>query len=147
MTTRATLPRWRLRALAAALVIPALAATGCARGTTGSSSSSVASAGAGRTRADPQTAAACRARADEVYARQNRADLSRRDERDTPFSASRNSGITSAGLGDLYARDRMVASCIATSGAGSSDASTGSAFGGPNNVGGAGSGALSPSAP
>lgn len=104
-----------------ALALPLLA-TACAR----------PGATAARFRGDPQVAAACRARADEVYARQNRAELSRRDERDTPFSSSRVSGITSAGLGDLYARDRMVASCIATSGGSSSDASTGSAFSGPN---------------
>ena len=97
------------------------------------------------TRADPQVAAACRARADSVYSQQNRADLSRRDERDTPFSSSRNSGITSAGLGQLYGRDRMVASCIATSGAPTPDASTGPTLSGPNSVGG--SGTMSPSAP
>ena len=97
------------------------------------------------TRADPQVAAACRARAESVYNQQNRADLSRRDERDTPFSSSRNSGITSAGLGQLYGRDRMVASCIATSGGASSEASTGPALSGPNSVGG--SGTMSSSAP
>lgn len=132
-----------LRAAAAALLVP-LAAAAC----TGGRSSPGTSAGGSSTRADPQVAAACRSRADAVYNQQNRADLSRRDERDTPFSSSRNSGITSAGLGQLYGRDRMIASCVATSGAPSPDASTGPALSGPNNVGGGGgSGAMSPSAP
>jgi len=70
-----------------------------------------------RSRADAATSAACRAEVDRVYAAQNRADLSRRDQRDTPFADSYNSGITSRGLGALFGRDNQVSSCISNSGA------------------------------
>ena len=107
--------------IALSLLLPALMATAC----TPAANRTVA-------RADPQVTAACRTRADDVYARQNRADLSRRDQRDSPFSSSGNTGITSAGLGERYARDRMVASCVAANSGGStSDASTGPTFTGP----------------
>jgi hypothetical protein len=86
------------------------------------------------TRADPAAVAACRTRADEVYAQQNRVDLSRRDSRDTPFSSQYVSGITSAGLGQRYAYDQMVSSCISGSAAGANttDQGTGPTFAGPN---------------
>ena len=61
--------------------------------------------------------AACRAEVDRVYAAQNRADLSQRDQRDTPFASSYNSGITSRGLGIRFGRDSQVASCMNNSGA------------------------------
>jgi hypothetical protein len=70
-----------------------------------------------RSRAAAATTAACRAEVDRVYAAQNRADLSRRDQRDTPFADSYNSGITSRGLGALFGRDNQVSSCISSSGA------------------------------
>jgi hypothetical protein len=56
--------------------------------------------------------AACRAETDRVYAAQNRAELSYRDQRDTPFAGSYNSGITSRGLGSLFGRDRMESACL-----------------------------------
>lgn len=65
-----------------------------------------------RSRADVATAAACRAEVDRVYAAQNRAELSQRDQRDTPFAGSYNSGITSRGLGTLFGRDNQVSSCV-----------------------------------
>ena len=70
-----------------------------------------------RSRADAATNAACRAEVDRVYAAQNRADLSRRDQRDTPFAESYNSGITSRGLGALFGRDNQVSSCVSNSSA------------------------------
>ena len=70
-----------------------------------------------RSRADASTSAACRAEVDRVYAAQNRADLSRRDQRDTPFAESYNSGITSRGLGALFGRDNQISSCISNSSA------------------------------
>ncbi len=57
------------------------------------------------------TVAACRERADQVYDRQNRADLSRRDERDTPQSASYLSGITTRGLSARFERGQRIAEC------------------------------------
>lgn len=65
-----------------------------------------------RSSSDRAVTAACRADADRVYAAQNRRDLSYRDERDTPFAARYDSGIVSAGLGQLYGRDNDVSSCV-----------------------------------
>ena len=86
-----------------------------------------------RSRADAATAAACRAEVDRVYAAQNRAELSQRDQRDTPFAGSYNSGITSRGLGSLFGRDNQVSSCVSRSsgsnaGAASVDTGTGPTF-------------------
>ena len=86
-----------------------------------------------RSRADAATAAACRAEVDRVYAAQNRAELSRRDQRDTPFAGSYNSGITSRGLGSLFGRDNQVSSCVDGSsgpnaGAATVDTGTGPTF-------------------
>lgn len=86
-----------------------------------------------RSRADAATAAACRAEVDRVYAAQNRAELSQRDQRDTPFAGSYNSGITSRGLGALFGRDNQVSSCVNKSsapgaGAAATDSGTGPTF-------------------
>ena len=85
------------------------------------------------TRQDEAVTAACRTEVDRVYAAQNRGDLSRRDQSDTPFSSSYVSGITTQGLGARYSRDNMVSSCLnnATGGAapaGVIDPGTGPAF-------------------
>lgn len=61
--------------------------------------------------ADRAAALACRQEVDRVYAAQNRRDLSYRDQRDTPFATSYNSGVTSAGLGALFGRDKDIQSC------------------------------------
>ena len=60
--------------------------------------------------------AACRQRADEVYNRQNRADIYRADSnstssRDAAFSGVAPIGIT-AQLSARYARDQMYESCL-----------------------------------
>ena len=70
--------------------------------------------------------AACRERADQVYEQQNRADLSRRDERDTPFASTYNSGVTTRGLGARFERGQRIAECTSglVSGAGASPGST-----------------------
>ena len=94
------LPNGRLAFAVAAVLLPILAA-GCQS--------------APRSRADAAAAAACRAEADRVYAAQNRADLSRRDQRDTPFASSYNSGITSRGLGTLFGFNNQVSSCVSSS--------------------------------
>jgi hypothetical protein len=70
-----------------------------------------------QSRADRATTAACRADVDRVYAAQNRSDLSRRDQRDTPLSDNYLSGITSRGLGALFGRDTDISSCISNSSA------------------------------
>lgn len=77
-----------------------------------------------RSRADAATAAACRAEVDRVYAAQNRAELSQRDQRDTPFAGSYNSGITSRGLGTLFGRDNQVSSCVSQSSGSNAGAAT-----------------------
>lgn len=70
---------------------------------------------------------ACRARADEIYNKQNRAEVYRSDTfvsdtRDSPFSVSGLPGITSNGLSGLYQRDNMVSSCVGNSGAAAGEA-------------------------
>lgn len=86
-----------------------------------------------QSRAAAATSAACRAEVDRVYAAQNRSDLSRRDERDTPLSDNYLSGITSRGLGALFGRDKEISSCISNSsapgtGAAAADVGTGPTF-------------------
>ena len=94
-------------------------------------SASPSAPGPAASAATPQVASDCRARADAVYDRQNRGDLSRRDNRDSPFSSSYNSGITTRGLGARFERDKMVADCVAAnSSTRSSAASTGPTFSG-----------------
>ena len=101
MPTRTEFPNGRLAFAAAAILLPMLAA-GCQSPTP-------------RSRADAASAAACRAEVDRVYAAQNRADLSQRDQRDTPLSSSYASGITSRGLGTLFGFDNQVSSCVSNS--------------------------------
>jgi hypothetical protein len=80
-------------------------------------------------------AAACRTEVDRVYAKQNRADLSIRDQRDTPFAAGYMPGNTTAGLSAEYGRDQMYDSCMA--GAAGPDAAVGPASAPPAaNIGG-----------
>ena len=71
----------------------------------------------------------CRKRADAVYNQQNRAALSERDTRDTPFATNYVSGITSAGLSSRFARDDLLAGC--TPGRQPVDDGTGPTFAGP----------------
>lgn len=85
----------------------------------------LALAGCARTQRTPveaATLAACRERADQVYAQQNRVELSRRDERDTPFAATYNSGVTTRGLSAQFDRGQRIAECTGglASGAGGS---------------------------
>ena len=72
---------------------------------------------------------ACRKRADQIYNQQNRAALSERDTRDTPFATNYVSGITSAGLSSRYDRDDLLAGC--TPGRQPVDDGTGPTFAGP----------------
>ena len=59
--------------------------------------------------------ASCRAEVDRVYAAQNRADLTARDGRDTPFTGNYFPGDTPRGLSGEYSRDNQYSSCIANS--------------------------------
>jgi hypothetical protein len=64
------------------------------------------------TAADASIRADCRQTVEREYAAQNRADLTRRDERDLPFASSYNSGVASRGLGAEYSRDQLVTDCL-----------------------------------
>ena len=69
------------------------------------------------TTATPAQAAACRQRADEVYERQNRADVYRSDTyasgtRDAMFSSTGSPAAAVMGLSGRFARDRMLADCL-----------------------------------
>jgi hypothetical protein len=68
-------------------------------------------------RADQEARSACRQRADQVYAEQNRgaAFLGGTDNRFSPFSSSYVSGNTSSGLGERYNFDTMIADCVRNS--------------------------------
>lgn len=63
-------------------------------------------------------ATACRERVDQVHAQRNRVELSMRDQRDTPFSSSYLSGITSRGLGAQFSRGEMFDDCVNAAGGG-----------------------------
>ncbi|HTW28866.1 MAG TPA: hypothetical protein VME92_17195 [Acetobacteraceae bacterium] len=63
-------------------------------------------------RANAATEAACRSRADEIYLKQNRAQLSERDQRLDPYSANGLTGNTTAGLPELYGRDQNYLDCL-----------------------------------
>src|SRR4051812_23012044 len=98
-----------LVALRAAALLAAFAAAACSRPvsfeTTAVSSAS------------PATRAACRARADEVYARQNRADIYRADNfatnaRNTPFAAGSVLGEPTRALSSRYAREQLEDDCL-----------------------------------
>src|SRR5437764_549974 len=68
-------------------------------------------------RADQQTLSACRQRADQTYAAQNRGAGYDTDYRSSPFSTSYAPGITTRGLGERYSRDTMIADCVRSTGA------------------------------
>lgn len=93
------------RPLALGALIGAALLAGCA-GPPGAASS-----------ATPAQAAACRQRADEVYERQNRADVFRSDTyasgtRDAMFSSYGSPAASIAGLSGRFARDRMLEECL-----------------------------------
>jgi hypothetical protein len=70
-------------------------------------------------RADAETVAACRQRADEVYNQQNRGDIySPASSENEPFSANYTPGDTTRGLSTLYAHDKLVSDCVRNTGTG-----------------------------
>lgn len=81
-----------------------------------------ACAGSQRSPSDIAALTACRQRADEVYAKQNRAEVYMSDTfatsgRDSPYSTTALPGITTRGLSGQYERDSMVSDCLAGTGA------------------------------
>ena len=68
------------------------------------------------THADAAIRADCRQQVERQYNAQNRADLTRRDERDFAFAGTYNTGIPSRGLGAEYQREQNVADCLRASG-------------------------------
>lgn len=86
--------------------------------------------------ASAAAAAACRDRVDQVYAQQNRVELSMRDQRDAPFASSYNSGITSRGLGAQFSRGTMFNDCLNSLSAGQGGGGRGGTGGGTTGGGG-----------
>lgn len=81
-----------------------------------------ACAGSQRSPSDIAALTACRQRADEVYAKQNRAEVYMNDTfatsgRDSPYSTTALPGVTTRGLSGQYERDTMVSDCLAGTGA------------------------------
>ncbi len=75
----------------------------------------------------PAQAAECRARSEDQYRAQNRADIYKSDTyatstRDSPFSTSGLPGITSSGLGAQYGREKALNDCYNAAGTGPVDA-------------------------
>ena len=75
--------------------------------------------------ADAAVRADCRQSVERQYAAQNRADLTRRDERDFAFAGSYNSGIASRGLGAEYNREQMITDCLRARGSAAAQPSPG----------------------
>ncbi len=67
-------------------------------------------------RASQAAVAACRQRADDVFARQNRAAIFN-DRMDDPRSGGYVSGITTRGLSERFAWDNQVQDCVRNQGA------------------------------
>ena len=80
---------------------------------------------AGRQPATPRNLAAldaCRERADEVFQKQNRADIYRSDVyatsgRDAPFATNTLPGVPTRGLSGEYQRENLVDDCLNAGGA------------------------------
>lgn len=67
--------------------------------------------------ADAATRAACRARAEQAYNQQNRAEIySPPPTVNTPYSANYVPSTSDRGLSDLFVHDRMVSNCIRNTG-------------------------------
>jgi hypothetical protein len=69
--------------------------------------------------ADAATRTACRARAEQAYEQQNRAEIySPPATVNTPYSANYTPNQTDRGLSELFAHDRMVSDCVRNTGTG-----------------------------
>ena len=72
----------------------------------------------GQARANAETDAACRQRADEVYTVRHRDTIyAPPSEVNTPFSANYQPGVQDRGLSALFERDSMVSDCERNTGA------------------------------
>ncbi len=74
--------------------------------------------------ADRARVAECRSRVDVIYLRQNRAEVYRTDQRDSPYSSDYLPGNVSRGLGLEYGTDRMQSDCVRGLGAAAPDTGT-----------------------
>lgn len=91
------------------LLILALLLAGCA---------GPAGAPSGQARADAETAAACRQRAEQVYDIRHRGDIySPQPQVDSPFASNYAPGVPAANLADLHEHDLLVSDCIRNTGA------------------------------
>jgi hypothetical protein len=73
----------------------------------------------GQARADAQTRAACRQRADQAYEQTNRGDIySPPSPVNTPYSANYVPDSNERGLSDLFAHDQMINDCVRNTGTG-----------------------------
>jgi hypothetical protein len=73
----------------------------------------------GQAQADAQTHAACRARADQVYNQQNRAEIySPPQQVNSPYSNSYVEGLSDRGLSQLFVHDKIVSDCVRNTGTG-----------------------------
>jgi hypothetical protein len=68
-------------------------------------------------RANRETLAACRERAEDVYVRQNRDLIYQNDTSSTPYSAGPNTGIPTHGLSSLFAHEQVIDDCVRNTGA------------------------------
>lgn len=72
---------------------------------------------AGQARADAETAAACRQRADQVYEIRHRGEIySPPPQVNTPFSANYVPGLPDRNLAALHERDELISDCIRNTG-------------------------------
>jgi hypothetical protein len=72
----------------------------------------------GQARADAQTVAACRQRADDVYNMRHRDTIyAPPSDVNTPFSANYAPGSEDRGLSQLFERDSMMSDCVRNTGA------------------------------
>jgi hypothetical protein len=80
----------------------------------------------GQARADAATQAACRQRAEQAYEQQNRGQIySPASQVNTPYSGNYVPDVTSRGLSDVFAHDRMVSDCVRNTGTGAERAPPG----------------------
>lgn len=73
----------------------------------------------GQQRADAETQAACRQRAEAIYNQQNRGQIySPASQVNSPFSASYQPDQTDRGLAQLYSHDKIISDCVRNNGVG-----------------------------
>lgn len=97
-----------------------LALTGCSAGSSGPSANAVGPSGdAGRLSAARETQDACRARANELYDRRDRAEIYTASPwNNTPYSSAYQSGISSRGLARQFDYERTRLECETITGTG-----------------------------